>query len=108
MRKLNCFMMYATLLMVFFTVGQECRAEDQSGGHLAQWRQSPCVQPQQSLDHSQASPAREAAQTPAECPQSRSLATAINGFFAFGCRINYQLLNWILSDKCEIGQRTLQ
>ncbi|RJP18983.1 MAG: hypothetical protein C4520_13610 [Candidatus Abyssobacteria bacterium SURF_5] len=26
---------------------------------------------------------------------------AINRFFAFGCRLNYRILDWTLSDKCE-------
>jgi hypothetical protein len=28
----------------------------------------------------------------------------ITRFLSFGCRVNYQLTNWILSDKCEVGQ----
>ena len=28
----------------------------------------------------------------------------INGFFAFGCRVNYRLTSWMLSDKCCAGQ----
>jgi len=27
----------------------------------------------------------------------------INRFLAFGCRLNYGLTNWALSDKCDIG-----
>ncbi|MBI5118970.1 hypothetical protein HZA56_21080 [Candidatus Poribacteria bacterium] len=26
----------------------------------------------------------------------------ITGFLAFGCRLNYRLTNWVLSDKCDI------
>ena len=31
-----------------------------------------------------------------------TIGTFINGFFAAGCRVNYRLTDWILSDKCEI------
>jgi len=30
------------------------------------------------------------------------IGSLINGFFAAGCRVNYRLTDWILSDKCEI------
>ncbi|UCD58671.1 MAG: hypothetical protein JSV16_06065 [Candidatus Hydrogenedentota bacterium] len=32
---------------------------------------------------------------------TRGIGGLINGFFAFGCRVNYGLTNWILSDKCD-------
>jgi len=28
----------------------------------------------------------------------------VTGFLSFGCRVNYQLTNWMLRDKCEVGQ----
>lgn len=27
----------------------------------------------------------------------------VNGFFAFGCKVNYDIMNWVMSDKCEVG-----
>jgi hypothetical protein len=32
---------------------------------------------------------------------SRGIATSANRLLAFGCRLNYQLTNWILDDKCN-------
>jgi hypothetical protein len=34
------------------------------------------------------------------CPESG--CRPFTGFLAFGCRLNYRLTNWILSDKCDI------
>jgi hypothetical protein len=33
----------------------------------------------------------------------RLIAKSINKFFGVGCRVNYELENWALSDKCDIG-----
>ena len=31
----------------------------------------------------------------------KGIGSLVNGFFAFGCKVNYGLTNWILSDKCD-------
>lgn len=53
---------------------------------------------------------------PACCPDSsarrpqkrnsflRRIGNGVTGIFAFGCRINYGLTNWALSDKCDPAQ----
>lgn len=33
----------------------------------------------------------------------RFCGNAVNRFFSFGCRVNYRLTDWMLSDKCEEG-----
>lgn len=35
-------------------------------------------------------------------PPRNTVGRFINGFFAAGCKLNYRLTDWILSDKCEI------
>ena len=41
---------------------------------------------------------------PQEANQTTGIAGGINGVLAFGCRLNYCLTNWILSDKCNTQQ----
>ncbi len=47
-------------------------------------------------------------QNPAPCCQPsqpcRGIVGRINRFLSFGCRLNYQIDNWILSDKCDMGK----
>jgi len=43
-----------------------------------------------------------------KCPTSAGSASGatrrpISRFLAFGCRVNYRLTDWILSDKCDAG-----
>jgi hypothetical protein len=42
---------------------------------------------------------------PSQAPASEGIGKYINGFFAFGCCLNYRLTDWILSDKCDAQQR---
>jgi len=47
--------------------------------------------------------------SPACCPPPgsslpRRTGGPISHILAFGCKLNYGLTNWILSDKCDIGQ----
>ncbi len=47
-------------------------------------------------------------QKSAQCCQPsqprQGIVSRINRFLAFGCRLNYQVDNWILSDKCDMGK----
>ncbi len=56
---------------------------------------------------------------PAECTLNREdparpssplkgVGCAINGFFAFGCKVNYDVYDWILSDKCDTRKTRLR
>ncbi len=51
--------------------------------------------------HRTASCPAPAAASPEPSASRGGPAGLINGFFAFGCRVNYQILDWVLSDKCE-------
>ncbi|RJP72126.1 MAG: hypothetical protein C4532_06465 [Candidatus Abyssobacteria bacterium SURF_17] len=37
-----------------------------------------------------------------ERSQTQKLGCPITSFLSFGCKVNYGLTNWILSDKCDI------
>lgn len=41
------------------------------------------------------------AHSPSEVSRPRGIGERINGFLAFGCRLNYRLTDWALSDKCD-------
>jgi hypothetical protein len=44
-----------------------------------------------------------AAQTSSmEQSHPRGIGRLMNNFFAFGCRVNYRLTDWTLSDKCAL------
>jgi len=43
--------------------------------------------------------------SPADDASSKGIGKRVNNFLAFGCRLNYRLTNWILSDKCDTQQK---
>lgn len=42
--------------------------------------------------------------SPSETSRRRGIGERINGFLAFGCRLNYRITDWALSDKCDTGR----
>ncbi|NQU09063.1 MAG: hypothetical protein HQ583_10895, partial [Candidatus Abyssubacteria bacterium] len=39
--------------------------------------------------------------SPSKKSLPKGIGSLVNGFFAFGCKINYGLTDWVLSDKCD-------
>jgi len=74
-----------------------------SNGALAQTNSAA---PDEQIAPCQAKPAL--CQNTAPCCQPsqarQGIVSRINRFLAFGCRLNYQIDGWILSDKCDMGK----
>ena len=74
-----------------------------SGGALAQEN---AVAPDEQTTSFPMKPA--SCQNTAQCCQPSQphagIISRVNRFLAFGCRLNYQIDNWILGDKCDMGK----
>lgn len=90
--KVTCIALVAAALLLIISNGAVAQANSAAPGEQV----GPC----------QTQPAH--CENAAPCCQPsqprRGIVGCINRFLAFGCRLNYQIDNWILSDKCDVGK----
>ncbi len=63
---------------------------------ISQAESATCPNPMPCCSHS--------TQSPSEVSRRRGIGERITGFLAFGCRLNYRLTDWALSDKCDTNR----
>jgi hypothetical protein len=99
MRKLALSLCAMMIMGLGFLPGRECEAQDTFAGGAKNNPTTPCCAPQSP----ETSCPYEQSCVSVACLPEASRGNALTRFFAFGCRLNYRLTTWILSDKCEVG-----